>query len=134
MTDLSRTDFESKARRWTAVGAILMATGVAFGAFGAHALRPYRTDLLMAAYTTGVLYHLIHALAVLIISALTLAGVHTPTFFKVTLLFTISICLFSGSLYLLVILNLPFLGAITPLGGLGFICGWLWLGIHLLRN
>lgn len=95
------------------IGPALAALAVAFGAFGAHALADNpRLDT----WKTGALYHLVHAVA------LCLPNLPTAT----RRLLTAGIVLFSGSLYLLVLLDLPVLGAITPLGGVSFIAGWSW--------
>lgn len=98
------------------VAASLGFLGVALGAFGAHRLK----DLLVANDTlpiwqTAALYHLIHAVAALWASG------RNPT---VTWIWAAGILVFSGSLYLLAITNLKWLGAITPIGGLLFLAGW----------
>lgn len=95
---------------------------VALGAFGAHALK----DTLIANNTTevwktAVLYHFVHAVALLVLATLPGAGRLTAG------LFIAGIVLFSGSLYLLALTNLKWLGPITPLGGICFLAGWLCL-------
>lgn len=99
--------------------------GVALGAFGAHGLH----DLLIknareATWETAVLYHLIHA-AVLLLLAL-----QTPVRRAALWCFTSGILIFSGTLYILAITNMRWLGAITPLGGLLLLAGWLILLIR----
>ncbi len=95
---------------------------VALGAFGAHALK----ETLVAngtldAWNKAVLYHLAHAIALV---ALALHGVSNRGAFY---LLTAGVAIFSGSLYLLAITNIRWLGAITPIGGLCFLAGWAWL-------
>ena len=93
---------------------------VAFGAFGAHALHS-RFDALgtLSVWQTGVLYHLVHAVVLLVIS-------RWEPFPRLafSLIFW-GLALFSGSLYLLAVTKILWIGAITPLGGLGMLGGWL---------
>ena len=107
-------------------GALLGASGVALGAFGAHALKSRVDESLLAVWQTAVLYHLVHAVAII---ASALAAAHWPgaAMRAAGWAMTAGILLFSGSLYLLVISGVRMLGAITPLGGLAFIAGWLLL-------
>ena len=111
------------------VAAVLGFLGVALGAFGAHGLK----DLLArngtaAIWDKAVLYHFVHAVMMFI-----LAG-RTPVQTGPWLSFLLGILIFSGSLYLLAVTNLRWLGAITPFGGVSFIVGWLWLAIAPLRK
>ena len=97
---------------------------VALGAFGAHALKAtLQTSGMLDAWNKAVLYHLVHALA-LVALALYGAG-NRATYF----LLAAGILLFSGSLYTMALTNVRWLGAITPLGGLCFLAGWAWLVI-----
>ena len=118
---------------WFAAGAALAAVGVGLGAFGAHGLRSRVSPEMVAIWETGVRYHLVHALGLFAVawaaerwpgSAVTLSG----------WLFVIGTALFAGSLYLLVLTGQRWLGAVTPLGGVGFIAGWLWLAWVAVRN
>lgn len=112
-------------RRWMALGAILTMLSVAIGAFGAHMLKDKIGASAIATYETGVQYHMIHALALLIVG-LTAGqlGASTKLQWAARLLFT-GIIIFSGSLYVLSISGIKILGAITPIGGVSFIAGWL---------
>jgi uncharacterized membrane protein YgdD (TMEM256/DUF423 family) len=109
---------------WVAVGALLAAVGVALGAFGAHGLKARVAPELLAVFETGVRYHLIHALGLFVVAA---AAARWPGVWVSAAgwLFTAGIVLFAGSLYLLVLTGARWLGAITPLGGVCFILGWL---------
>lgn len=102
-----------------AVGAILAGVGVTFGAFGAHALEARVTAERLVTFETAVRYQMLHALAIL--AAALLGGERAAL---AGLLFVLGIALFSGSLYLLVLTGVRWLGAITPLGGVAFIAGW----------
>ena len=97
---------------------------VALGAFGAHALKAsLEASGMMDAWNKAVLYHLVHAVALV---ALSLSGAgNRATYF----LLAAGIVLFSGSLYTMALSNVRWLGAITPLGGLCFLVGWAWLVI-----
>ena len=106
------------------LAAALCFLAVALGAFGAHALKATLTaHETMEVWKTAVLYHFLHALALLVLGTLPTAGKIAPA------LFLAGIVLFSGSLYLLALTNLKWLGPITPLGGLCFLSGWLCLAI-----
>jgi uncharacterized membrane protein YgdD (TMEM256/DUF423 family) len=99
------------------------ALGVALGAFGAHALKAVlegngNIDI----WKTAVFYHLIHALVLLVITFSLKKFNHLSWF-----CFVGGILFFSGSLYLLALYQLSYLGPVTPLGGLMLICGWLFL-------
>lgn len=103
-------------------GALTAAVGVALGAFGAHALKARLEPAMLDAWQTAVQYHLVHALGIV---AIALAA--RPSFAPAGWLLVAGVILFSGSLYLLAFSGVRWLGAITPLGGLAFIAGWLWL-------
>jgi uncharacterized membrane protein YgdD (TMEM256/DUF423 family) len=97
---------------------------VALGAFGAHALKAMlQSSGMLDIWNKAVLYHFLHGVA-LVALALYGAG-NRATYF----LFVAGILLFSGSLYAMALTNARWLGAITPLGGLCFLAGWVWLVI-----
>ena len=97
---------------------------VALGAFGAHALKETLiANEMTDVWNKAVFYHFIHALVLLVLA--TLPGTQR----LVSALFGAGILVFSGSLYLLALTNIRWLGAITPIGGLCFLAGWLWLMI-----
>jgi uncharacterized membrane protein YgdD (TMEM256/DUF423 family) len=114
--------------------AILAAFSVAIGAFGAHALDGLLTEKFQKIYETAVRYQMYHSLALCICGIL--LYLKPNKFFKLASnLFIVGTILFSGSLYLLVffqlkqISNFNFIGAITPLGGICFISGWICLAL-----
>jgi uncharacterized membrane protein YgdD (TMEM256/DUF423 family) len=100
--------------------------GVALGAFAAHGLKAVLTPNLLAAFETGVRYQMYHAFA-LFAAAWGFSRWQSRTFSIAGVLFVSGIVIFSGSLYLLAFTGLRWLGAITPLGGLAFLAGWLCL-------
>ena len=104
------------------IAAALCFLAVALGAFGAHALKETIQGHGMSdVWNKAVLYHFIHAIALFV-----LALFGTSNRGAWWLLFA-GIFLFSGSLYVMALTNLRWLGAITPLGGLCFLAGWAWL-------
>jgi uncharacterized membrane protein YgdD (TMEM256/DUF423 family) len=108
---------------WRWAGA-MGATGVVLGAFGAHALRQIVLDPhLIEVWETAARYQQIHAVALLGVAA------HPAQPKWAGRLFVAGIALFSGSLYLLALTDVRWLGAITPLGGLAFIAGWVALAV-----
>lgn len=111
---------------WVQLGSLFMFLGVVLGAFGSHALRPRISEYYFDIYKTGVLYHFIHALALFIVAWLTTQSADPKVHFA-GICFILGIFLFSGSLYLLSISEIKWLGAITPLGGLAFLVGWFLL-------
>ena len=118
---------------WFATGAILAGLGVVLGAFGAHALRPRVTPELLAIFETGVRYHMYHALGLLAVGWAA-ARWGSPWIAAAGWLFLAGIVIFSGSLYILALTGVRGWGAVTPLGGLGFILGWVALAIGAYRG
>jgi uncharacterized membrane protein YgdD (TMEM256/DUF423 family) len=117
---------------WSVVGAILMALGVALGAFGAHGLKARLDEYQMSVYEKAVFYHFVHALGLLVVSFLPKTGTFSEfaTSWVCGLLLA-GIVLFSGSLYLLAVTGNRGLGAITPIGGVCFIAAWVMLAYFL---
>lgn len=105
------------------VGALAGFLAVAFGAFGAHALRGRLTPELLAVFETGVRYQMYHALAIIAVG-LMMARSGGWLFSTAAWLFTAGIVFFSGSLYVLALTGITTFGAITPIGGLLFLAGW----------
>jgi uncharacterized membrane protein YgdD (TMEM256/DUF423 family) len=97
---------------------------VMLGAFGAHGLRGRFDDYAMGIFETAVQYHFYHSLALLAVGVIALTQPQTAMLKSSGWLFVIGIAIFSGSLYLLSVTGIKWLGAITPLGGLAFIAGW----------
>jgi len=100
---------------------------VAAGAFGAHGLRDRVSPADLATFETAARYQMYHALALIAVGLLAERGLARTS--MVGGLFCAGIILFSGSLYLLVLLELPWMGAVTPLGGVAFIAGWVTLAL-----
>ena len=106
------------------IAAGLCFVAVALGAFGAHALKAtLQTSGMLDAWNKAVLYHFLHAIALM---ALALHGAENRAAW---FLLAAGILLFSGSLYAMALMNIRWMGAITPIGGLCFLAGWAWLVI-----
>jgi uncharacterized membrane protein YgdD (TMEM256/DUF423 family) len=123
-----------------AAGAIFAAMGVALGAFGAHGLQNVTSDeKIIHGYQTGVEYQLWHAFA-LFVTGILARDIQGPWLKRAAFCFVAGIVLFSGSLYLLTFLKIQesslvkIAGPITPLGGLFFIAGWIFLLTAVLSN
>ena len=115
------------------VGAAAGFLAVAFGAFGAHALKSRLTVEMFDIFEVGVRYHIYHALALLLTAW---ACERWPGAFPAAAgwLFFAGIVIFSGSLYALSLSGVRWLGAITPIGGLAFLAGWACLFVAALRS
>lgn len=114
---------------WIRIAAALGFLGVALGAFGAHALKSRLSPDMLAIWHTGVLYHLIHALALFGLALYARVAVPTPPIAAPAFAFALGTALFSGSLYALALTGIRPLGAITPFGGLCFLFAWGWIAI-----
>jgi len=115
-------------RTFFIIGSILGGLAVATGAFGAHGLKNIVSPELLDTWDKAVRYQMYHALALL---ALAWAVTHWPAQIKVLTLggwfFLAGVVLFSGSLYILVLSGIKWLGAITPFGGVAMVAGWVCL-------
>ena len=111
---------------WFLLAAFFGFLSVALGAFGAHSLKNILDEYGKSVYEKAVLYQMFHSMALFAV------GVLQHLFKEISFSpagfgFLIGILLFSGSLYVLAITDLKWLGAITPIGGLSFLFGWAWL-------
>lgn len=119
---------------WLKIAALLGALSVALGAFGAHALKEILSTDALNTFETALKYQFIHTL-VLFIMAFNYKQLAPKQFLWSARFFALGILFFSGSLYLLLtikhlqIQGLGWIGAITPLGGIFFIIGWLFIAI-----
>lgn len=109
--------------RFAFLGALFAASAVAAGAFGAHALKSILDPAMLAVYETAARYQMYHALGLFVVAWL-LRETHSPLAVKAGWLLCAGILLFSGSLYLVALAGIKWMGALTPLGGVSFISGW----------
>lgn len=120
--------------KWALVtGAVFGFLSVALGAFGAHALKDYLLETnRLTTYETAVQYQMYHALALVLVGII---GLQFPPLRLewASTLFLAGICIFSGSLYILCASGVKMWGAVTPVGGLCFLAGWLLMAWKLLK-
>lgn len=123
-----------KTQGWAWMGCIAMALAVGAGAFGAHGLKESVTPERMEVWRTAARYHAYHALALIALELLQAHVKGRPGFKLAGILFLAGLVIFSGSLYLLVLTDQGWLGAITPIGGVAWIVAWSTLAVALLRT
>ena len=115
------------------IASLFGALGVALGAFGAHGLHDRVDARLLEVWEVGVRYHLLHALALCVVAWLA-SRAETTAVTAAGWLFVAGILVFSGSLYVMTLSGVRWLGAITPLGGVALIAGWLMLAFAAWRH
>ena len=116
-------------RIFLAVAAALGGISVVLGAFASHALKDRLSDRQSAIWETGTRYQMYHALALILIALLLSRFPHTTLLSVAGFAFIAGIFIFSGSLYALCLSGIEWLGAITPLGGMALIVGWICLTV-----
>lgn len=118
-------------RQTLIAGTFFSFLSVAIGAFAAHGLKLQGYEQMV--FETGVRYQFYHSLALILVGTI---AIQKPTLVpnSVPVLFVSGILVFSGSLYVLALTGIKWLGAITPIGGLCFLIGWLLLLTGLLKN
>jgi len=120
-------------RLFVLLGAVSGFLAVAAGAFGAHALRARLEPDLLAVFETGARYQMYHALALLAVAWVSSRS-PAPQVVWAGWLFVVGTVLFSGSLYVLALTGVRWLGAITPFGGVAFLAGWLALAWAMIAR
>jgi uncharacterized membrane protein YgdD (TMEM256/DUF423 family) len=120
-------------RLFGTLGALSGFVAVAAGAFGAHALRARLAPDLLAVFETGARYQLVHALALVLVAVIH-AHRPLPLVRAAGWLFTAGTVIFAGSLYALALSGIRTFGAITPVGGVCFLAGWLCLATVFVRR
>lgn len=113
------------------IGALFAALAVMLGAFGAHGLKHYLDAAQMTVYQTAVQYHFYHALGLILIGVSRFKG---KAVLYAAISIAIGILLFSGSLYLMTVTGIRWLGIITPFGGTAFILGWIMFAYAAIKN
>ncbi len=107
------------------LGALFALLAVMAGAFGAHGLRGVIDERGLEVFQTAVTYQIYHSLALILVAILPIAGLSRRLLGVAAGFFVAGILLFSGSLYLLVLTDLRWMGPVTPVGGIGFMVGWI---------
>jgi uncharacterized membrane protein YgdD (TMEM256/DUF423 family) len=124
----------SMAKLFLILGGINAALVVMLGAFGAHGLKTKLTAEMLAVYQTGVHYHLFHALGLLAVG-LVASQIADSVWLKWSgWLMLLGIILFSGSLYVLSVSGMRWLGMVTPFGGVAFIAAWIVFVIAVAKS
>ena len=119
-------------RLFATLGSVSALIAVAAGAFGAHALRARLAPDLLAVFETGARYQMYHALGLLGVAWIASRS-PSPLVAWAGWLFLLGTLLFSGSLYALALSGIRIFGAITPLGGVAFMAGWICLALAAHR-
>jgi uncharacterized membrane protein YgdD (TMEM256/DUF423 family) len=119
-------------RQWLFIAAVMGALAVICGAFAAHGLQARLDVQAREIFETGARYHMYHALA-MGLAALAMRGEAVIRARWAAILFLAGILLFSGSLYLLALTGNAVLGFVTPIGGIAFLAGWVFLALAALR-
>ena len=126
--------YDRRARFFLAITALLMASAIAFGAFGAHALKSILDEYFLKIYNTGIQYHFYNTLGLFAATFIYALKPDSKKIFISLWLIIIGMIIFSFSLYFLAILNMPILGAVTPIGGTLLIIAWLTLTYGILKD
>lgn len=121
-------------RTFFTLAALLGGLAVGLGAFGAHALAGRVEPRLLEVFETGVRYHFYHALALFVVVFALNRWPNAGLISVAGWLLIVGILIFSGSLYLMTFTGIRWLGAITPIGGVAFIAGWLCLALGVWRG
>jgi len=121
------------ARKVLLFGTVNGALCILLGAFAAHGLKNRLSAQLLSVYQTGVEYHFYHALALILLGVLVGQYGCNPFMRWSARFFIIGVLLFSGSLYSLSLTGITVLGAITPIGGICFVLGWIVLALAVVQ-
>ena len=122
------------AKLFLILGSFNAALVVLLGAFGAHALKARLSTEMLAVYQTGVHYHLFHALGLLAVGLVATQVTDSSYLRWSGWLMLVGIILFSGSLYLLSVSGLRWVGMATPLGGVAFVAAWIVFVIAIAKS
>lgn len=122
----------ARSFRFAFLGGLFAATSVAAGAFGAHALKSILDPPMLAVYETAARYQMYHALGLFVVAWL-VCETENQLAVKAGWLFCLGMLLFSGSLYIVALGGIKWIGALTPLGGVSFMSGWVCLAVTAWR-
>ena len=120
------------AKVWLVLAAASGFLSVALGAFGAHSLKTFLDEYGKSIYEKAVIYQMFHTIALFAVGLLQLYFRNT-SFSIAGACFLTGILLFSGSLYVLAITGIKWIGAITPIGGVSFLLGWVFFGLKIIK-
>ncbi len=127
-------NINQNTKLFLSIASFMLAIAVAIGAFGAHGLKSIVEPSMLTTYNTGVEYHFYNTLGLFAISFMIFLKPTSKKLVIASWLILIGTIIFSFSLYLLVILNMPILGAITPIGGTLMIIAWLIVAYAIYKD
>lgn len=127
-------NIKKDVKLFLSIASFMMALAIAIGAFGAHGLKSFVEPKLLITYNTGVEYHFYNTLGLFAASFIIYLKPNSKKAVLASWLIFIGMIIFSFSLYLLVILNMPILGAITPIGGTLLIIAWILMIFAILKD
>ncbi len=125
---------KKEVKLFLTIASIMMALAIAIGAFGAHGLKSIVSETLLKTYNTGVEYQFYNTLGLFAASFIIYLKENSKKAVVAAWLIFIGTLIFSSSLYLLVLLNMPILGAITPIGGTLQIIAWFLLAYSIYKD
>ncbi len=125
---------KKELRVFLIIASVMMALAIVIGAFGAHVLKTVVDEPLLKIYNTGVQYHFYNTLGLFVASFVIYLKPNSKRAVIAVWLMFIGTVIFSFSLYLLVLLKMPTLGAITPIGGSLLIISWLLLSFSIYKD
>lgn len=123
----------SLSQRFLGLGTVFAGSAVAAGAFGAHALKETLDAQMLQVFDTATRYQMYHAFGLCIVSW-AIDRYPEQRLEQTGWFFTIGILLFSGSLYVVSLAEIRWMGAVTPIGGLAFVAGWVLFGWRIWRD
>lgn len=124
----------NNVKRLLTIASLMMALAIAIGAFGAHGLKAIVEPAMLKTYNTGVEYHFYNTLGLFAVAFIMHLKPESKRVVIASWLILLGMIIFSFSLYLLVVLNMPILGAITPIGGTLLIIAWIMIAISINKD
>lgn len=124
----------NNVKKFLAIASFMMALAIALGAFGAHGLKSIVEPSMLTVYHTGVEYQFYNTLGLFATSFMIYLKPNSKKLVVASWLILIGMVIFSFSLYLLVVLNMPILGAITPIGGTLLIIAWILVALSIYKK
>lgn len=124
----------NSSKKFLSIAAFMMALSIAIGAFGAHGLKAHVDEALLTIYHTGVEYQFYNTLGLFALALIMNFKANTKKLVIASYLLIVGMLIFSFSLYFLVLLKLPILGAVTPIGGTLMIVAWLLAAYSITKD
>ena len=124
----------NNSKKFLAIASFMMALSIALGAFGAHGLKSIVTESMLKIYNIGIQYQFYNTIGLFLVAFLINFKPNSKILIRSAWLIIIGMFIFSFSLYALVLLSLPILGAITPIGGTLLIVAWLMVTYSILKD